>query len=71
MITIENVLNSKGFILQMPVGNIMWPMLHNKKEQLVIQKISRPLKTNDVVLLSVITVNTYCIISLKTIKNTL
>lgn len=50
MITITDALNSQEFILKTPVGSSMRPMLHNKKEQLVIQKISRPLKINDVVL---------------------
>ena len=47
---IEEIIERDGQILEMPVGVSMWPMLKNRRDAIVIQKVARPLKTNDVVL---------------------
>lgn len=47
---IEEVLERDGVIMSMPVGTSMWPMLINRQDQMIIQKVDRPLKVNDVVL---------------------
>lgn len=48
--SIEELLERDGRILRLPVGDSMWPMLKNREDQIVIEKINRPLKVNDVVL---------------------
>jgi hypothetical protein len=48
--TIENQLEKDGYVLTLSVGVSMRPMLTQRTEQLLIEKISAPLKINDVVL---------------------
>ena len=47
---IENLLNKDGKILIPPVGKSMWPMLKNRKDQVLVSVVTLPLKINDVVL---------------------
>lgn len=49
-IKIEELLERDGKILELPVGTSMWPMLKNRLDPLVIEKVSGNLKNNDVVL---------------------
>lgn len=46
----EEVLLREGRIVQMPVGRSMWPMLKNRRDTIVIEKIAFPIKVHDVVL---------------------
>lgn len=49
-LTIEEQLERDGYVLELSVGTSMEPMLKQRREQLLIEKISSPLKNNDVVL---------------------
>ncbi len=49
-LTIEEQLEKDGYVLELSVGTSMEPMLKQRREQLLIEKISSPLKNNDVVL---------------------
>lgn len=46
----EALLLREGRIVQVPVGRSMWPMLKNRRDMLVIEKITFPIKVHDVVL---------------------
>jgi len=46
----EEILNRDGSLLQVPVGYSMWPMLKNRRDQIVVEKIDGKLKKYDVVL---------------------
>ena len=47
---IEEQINQDGYVLMLSVGDSMQPMLHQRREQLLIEKIKNPLKKGDVVL---------------------
>ncbi len=47
---LEDILNREGSVLEVPVGFSMWPMLKNRRDQIVIEKNSGKLKKYDVVL---------------------
>ena len=48
--SIEEVLEREGRMLEMTVGYSMWPMLSTRKNPIVIEKKTRAVKVNDVVL---------------------
>lgn len=48
--TIEAELEKDGYILSLSVGTSMQPMLNQRTEQILIERISSPPKVNDVVL---------------------
>lgn len=45
---IAEVIASQGRVVTVPVGISMWPMLKNRKDHIVIQKVDRPLRKYDV-----------------------
>ncbi len=47
---IEEIIERDGFVLEMTVGNSMEPMLRNRQNPIVIEKITRKPRKNDVVL---------------------
>ena len=47
---IEEIIERDGFVLEMTVGNSMEPMLKNRQNPIVIGKLTRKPKKNDVVL---------------------
>lgn len=48
--SIEELLERDGEIMRLPVGTSMYPMLVNRQDQMIIKKVDRPLRVNDVVL---------------------
>lgn len=46
----DEALARDGQFVSMPVGVSMWPMLKNRRDSIVIGEITRPIKSNDVVL---------------------
>lgn len=52
---IKTMLEKDGFIVQMPFGISMYPMLKQKKDSVVIKKISEKPRENDVVLFQAVT----------------
>ncbi len=46
----RTILEKEGVLLQLPVGKSMYPMLNQRVDTLCIEKITQPLKENDVVL---------------------
>ncbi len=45
---IEQAINEKGEIMVSTAGTSMYPMLRNKRDMVVIEKVTRPLKKYDV-----------------------
>ena len=45
---LAEVIASKGQVVTVPVGISMWPMLKNRKDHIVIEKVNRPLRKYDV-----------------------
>jgi hypothetical protein len=45
---IDEALERQGMIVTVPVGTSMWPMLRNRKDNIVIRKTKGPLKKYDV-----------------------
>lgn len=52
---IKTMLEKDGFIVQMPFGISMYPMLKQKRDSVVIKKLSEKPKENDVVLFQDVT----------------
>lgn len=48
--TIENQLETDGFVLMLSVGTSMRPLISQRQEQLMIVKITEPLQPDDIVL---------------------
>ncbi len=48
--SIADRIEKDGVILGVPVGYSMWPMLRDRRDQIVVEKPTRPLKKGDVVL---------------------
>lgn len=46
--SIEEYIEQNGYIVQTASGNSMFPLLRNRKDEVVIDKVSRPLKKYDV-----------------------
>ncbi len=47
---IENIIKEKGYAVSTPSGNSMNPMLKNRRDTVIIKKITAPLKKYDVIL---------------------
>ncbi len=45
---IAEVLDRQGYVVIVPVGKSMWPMIRNRKTHVVIEKFERPLKKYDI-----------------------
>ncbi len=48
--SIEEYIKQNGYIVQTAAGNSMYPLLRNRKDEVVVEKVARPLKKYDVVL---------------------
>lgn len=46
--TLEEAIAEKGEIMVCTSGYSMWPMLRNRKDMVVVEKVTRPLKLHDV-----------------------